>query len=62
VARYVITQDVLIPASGYGQPERRLKKHDAVELSASEVTVVGAGNLRSPTQHDVAGESAAVSN
>jgi hypothetical protein len=62
MSRYVLTADVLVPASGYGQPERRLKKHDVVELSASEVTTIGAGNLRSPTQHDVSGEGSAVSN
>ena len=33
-----------------------------MELSAAEVTAIGGGNLRTPTQHDISGESTSVSN
>jgi hypothetical protein len=65
MARYVVTGDVTVPGAGYGQPPRRLRKGEVVDLSAAEVTTVGAGNLRTATtttMHDQLGESAGISN
>lgn len=72
MARYVVTAPFVIPAAGYSQPERRHKKGDVVELSASEVSAItGAGGTlrtvtataKSATQtHDTLGEAFAVSN
>jgi hypothetical protein len=62
MARFVLTSDVTIAATDYGHPERRLRKGQILDLSAAEVTTIGGGNLRSPTQHDVSGEGSAVSN
>ena len=65
MARYVLTVPVTIPASGYTQPARVLPKGTVVELSAAEVTAVGAGNLRTVTAttvHDQLGEAVGVSN
>lgn len=65
MARYVLTAPVTVAGSGYSQPTRVLPKGAVVELSASEVTAVGGGNLRTvsaSTMHDQLGESAGVSN
>lgn len=61
MARFVLTMAVTVPAGG-GLPARVLHKGDVVELSASEVTTIGAGNLRSPTTHDQLGEGFASAN
>lgn len=57
-----MTADVTIAASGYGQPARVLKKGQTVELSAAEITAIGAGNMRATVQRDSLGEHVAVSN
>ena len=62
MSRQVLTADVVIAASGYTQPERRLKKGQVVELSAAEITAIGAGNLRVPVTRDQLGEHVGVSN
>jgi hypothetical protein len=65
MARYVMISPVTIAAVSYAQPARVLPKGAVVELSAAEVTAVGAGNLRAvstATQHDLLGESWGVSN
>lgn len=65
MARYVVVSPVLIAFLNYTQPGRNHKKGDVVELSAAEVTAVGAGNLRSvstTTSHDQLGEAVGVSN
>ena len=62
MARYVLTADILIPAVSYLQPERRLKKGQTVELSAAEVTALGAGNMRATAPRDQLGEHVGVSN
>jgi hypothetical protein len=65
MSRQVLIAAVVIPAAGYGQPERRHKKGDVVELSAAEITAIGAGNLRAASTanlHDQLGEAFAVSN
>jgi len=65
VARYIVTMPVVIAASGYAQPERRHKKGDVVELSAAELTAVGAGNVRAVDTahlHDALGEAVGVAN
>ena len=59
MSRQVLTADVVIPATGYAQPERRLRKGQVVELSAAEITAIGAGNLRVTTFPDQLGEGAA---
>jgi hypothetical protein len=65
VTRYVVVTTTTVAASGYLQPARTAAKGQVLELSASEVTAIGAGNLRaitSSTMHDQLGESAGVSN
>lgn len=65
MSRQVLTKPVVIPASGYGQPERKHKAGDVVELSAAEITAIGAGNMRvvtAATAHDQLGEAVAVAN
>jgi hypothetical protein len=46
---------VPIAFTSYASPSRALKIGDVVELSAAEVTAIGAGNLRAyvPGQDDV---------
>jgi hypothetical protein len=68
--RYVVTTATTVTGSGYAMPDRKLFKGQVVELSASEVTAIGGGNLRavnaSPGSashtHDTLGEAFAVSN
>lgn len=62
MSRQVLTAPVTIAASGYAQPARVLPKGTVVELSAAEITTIGAGNLRATTARDQLGESAAASN
>jgi hypothetical protein len=47
MARYVIVTPVTVAGSGYAQPPRVLRKGDVVELTATEVTAIGGGNMRS---------------
>ena len=65
MARYVVIATTTVAASGYAQPARTVTKGQVLELSAAEVTAIGAGNLRAVTTttlHDQLGESAGVSN
>jgi hypothetical protein len=65
MARYVVTATTTVAGSGYGQPARTVAKGQVLELSSTEVTAIGAGNLRAvttSTAHDQLGESAGVSN
>lgn len=65
MARYVVTSPVQIAALNYLQPGRAHKKGDVVELSASEVTTIGGGNLRAVDtshMHDTLGEAFAAAN
>jgi hypothetical protein len=62
MSRQVLSADVTIAATDYNHPERKLKKGQAVELSAAEITAIGAGNLRSVAPRDQQGEGFAVSN
>lgn len=65
MTRYVVTAPVTVAASGYAAPARTVAKGQVLELSAAEVTALGAGNLRAvatSTMHDQLGESAACSN
>ena len=65
MARYVVTTPVVIAFLNYLNPGRQHRKGDVVELSAAEVTAIGAGNLRTvstTTVHDQLGEAVAVSN
>jgi len=59
---YVVVTTTTVPGTGYGQPDRRLRKGQVVALSAAEVAVVGSSNLRAVTMHDQLGESAGISN
>lgn len=65
MSRFVITTPVVIPATDYNHPRRELHRGEVVELSAAEVTALGAGNLRGASAanvHDQLGEAFAVSN
>ena len=65
MSRYVVTTTATVSGSGYTQPPRVLHKGEAVELTAAEVTAIGAGNLRAAstaTTHESSGEAFAVSN
>lgn len=65
MARYVVTVPVTVAGAGYNSPPRVLLKGQVVELSATEVTAIGGGNLRTAsvaTAHDQLGESFALSN
>ena len=65
MARYVVTATTTVAGSGYTAPARTVAKGQVLELSASEVSAIGGGNLRAvsaSTMHDQLGESAGVSN
>lgn len=65
MARYVVIAPVVITPTSYALPGRTHKKGDVIELSAAEVTAIGAGNLRAvstTTTHETSGEAFAVSN
>lgn len=65
MARYVVLTATTVAGSGYTQPARTVLKGQVLELSASEVSAIGGGNLRvvtSSTMHDQLGENAGVSN
>jgi hypothetical protein len=65
VTRYVVTTTTTVAGSGYATPARTVAKGQVVELSSSEVSAIGGGNLRavtSSTAHDQLGESSGVSN
>lgn len=62
MSRQILTSDVTIPATDYQHPARVLKKGQVVELSASEITTIGAGNLRGTAPRDILGESAGAAN
>jgi hypothetical protein len=65
MSRFIATTPVVIPATDYQHPARTIKKGDVVELTAAEVTAIGAGNLRTVTAatvHDQQGEAVGVSN
>jgi hypothetical protein len=62
MSRQVLTADVVIAATDYQHPERRLKKGQTVELSATEITAIGGGNLRATAYRDQLGEGAAAAN
>lgn len=65
MARYIVTSPVTIAFLNYLSPGRTHRKGDAVELTAAEVTAIGAGNLRAVstvTAHDQLGEAVGVSN
>jgi hypothetical protein len=62
MARYVLTADVALAFASYAAPGRAHKKGQVVELSAAEVTAIGAGNVLATSVRDATGESTAVSN
>jgi hypothetical protein len=62
--RQVITKQVTIAGSGYGQPARTLHVGEVVELSSAELTAytTAGGTARTTTARDTLGESAAAAN
>lgn len=61
----MVVTTTTVAGSGYAAPAYTVTKGQVLELSASAVTAIGAGNLRavtSSTAHDQLGESAGVSN
>jgi hypothetical protein len=62
MSRQVLTAPVTIAATDYQHPARILPKGATVELSAAEITAVGAGNLRATAPRDQLGENVGVSN
>jgi hypothetical protein len=65
MARYILTSAAQVAFANYLAPGRQHFKGQVVELSAGEVTALGAGNLRAvstATQHDQLGEAVGVSN
>lgn len=65
MARYIVTTAAQIAFLNYTNPGRSHFKGQVVELSAAEVTALGAGNLRAvttTTAHDQLGEAVSVSN
>lgn len=62
MSRYIVTKPISLAGSGYATPPRAHKPGDVVELSAAEVTAVGAGNIRAVTYRDQTGLSVGVSN
>jgi len=57
-----MTAPVTIAATDYGHPARVMLKGMVVELSAAEITAIGAGNMRAPVARDTLGLNTAVSN
>ena len=49
MARYVVIATTKVTGSGYALPDRNLTKGQVLELTAAEVTAIGAGNLRAVT-------------
>ena len=65
MTRYVVVTPVTVAGAGYGKPARVVLTKQVLDLSAAEVTAIGAGNLRAvstTTMHDQLGESSGVSN
>lgn len=62
MARQIITKAVTIAATDYAHPARVLKPGDVVELTAGEVTALGAGNMRATSFRDQLGLAVGVSN
>lgn len=65
MARYIVTTAAQVAFLNYLNPGRQHVKGQVVELSAAEVTALGAGNVRAvstTTLHDQLGEAVAVSN
>lgn len=68
MTRYVVIAPVTVAGSGYAQPPRTVQAKQVLDLSAAEVSAIGAGNLRAVSvmtgtaAHDQLGESAGVSN
>lgn len=65
MARYIVTTAAQVAFLNYLSPGRQHSRGQVVELSAAEVTALGAGNLRAvstSTAHDQLGEAVGVSN
>jgi hypothetical protein len=65
MAKYILITPAQVAFVNYTQPGRTHVKGDTVELSAAEVTALGAGNMRAvgtTTAHDQLGEAVGVSN
>lgn len=65
MAKFILTTAAQVAFANYFQPGRAHWKGQVVDLSAAEVTALGAGNMRAVstvTQHDQLGEAVGVSN
>ena len=62
MSRQLITKTVTIAATDYAHPARVLKPGDVVELTAAEITAIGAGNMRATAYRDQLGLGVGVSN
>ena len=65
MARYILQTAAQVAFANYLSPGRQHTKGQTVDLSAAEVTALGAGNLRAvstTTAHDTLGEAVGVSN
>jgi hypothetical protein len=65
MAKYIVTTAAQVAFLNYLSPGRVHTKGQVVDLSAGEVTAIGAGNLRAvstATSHDQLGEAVGVSN
>jgi hypothetical protein len=65
MAKFILTTAAQVAFVNYQSPGRTHRKGETVELSAAEVTALGAGNLRAvstTTQHDQLGEAVGVAN
>jgi hypothetical protein len=65
MAKYILTTAAQVAFVNYLSPGRQHFKGQTVDLSAAEVTAIGAGNLRAvstATQHDQQGEAVGVAN
>ena len=62
MSRQILTKAVTIPATDYAHPARVLLPGMVVELSAAEITAIGAGNLRATAFRDQLGLAVGVSN
>jgi len=65
VAKFILTTAAQVAFANYFLPGRTHWKGQVVDLSAAEVTALGAGNMRAVTtvtQHDQLGEAVSVSN
>lgn len=65
MAKFILTTAAQVAFANYLSPGRQHFKGQTVDLSAAEVTALGAGNMRAvttTTAHDQMGEAVGVAN